>query len=116
MQFGREPGCCFKCQYCVDHGISMGISGGGAYAAANAIRIWLRRCIADVVRPCIDSSCRDLRNVATRVVVRSAEWLMVAKVKLRSVQDARLGCPKLSQQSAWTFRKVTPLMKGYIMT
>lgn len=94
MQSGREPGCCFECQYRVDHGNLIGITEGSAYAAANAIRIWLRDFMADVFRLCIDSSCRDLRNVATRVGVRSAEWLMV---KLRSVQDARLGCPKLSQ-------------------
>lgn len=99
MQSGREPGCCFECQCCVGCGTLLGTSKGGAYAAANAIKKWLRDFMADVFRLCIDSSCRGLRNVATRVGDRSAEWLMVAKVKLRSLQDARLGCPKLSQQA-----------------
>lgn len=42
--------------------------------------------------------CRKLENVAT--VFGSAEMLiMVANVKLSSVQDARLGCPQLSPQA-----------------
>lgn len=40
---------------------------------------------------------RKLENVAT--VFGSAEMLMVANVKLSSVQDARLGCPQLSSQA-----------------
>lgn len=47
------------------------------------------------LRACFGS--RKLENVAT--VFGSAEMLMVANVKLSSVQDARLGCPQLSSQA-----------------
>lgn len=64
MGSGHEPGCCFECQLCVDHANLLGICEGEAYAAANAINVWLKSFMAEVFRLRTGSGCRELRNVA----------------------------------------------------
>lgn len=67
------------------------------YTAVRATKTWLKSFMVNVLELRAYSGSRKLENVAA--VSGSAEVLMVANVKLSSVQDAKLGCPQLSSQA-----------------